>query len=82
MQAMQNFVDFFEFENMNELYCLFSGNLAPKEVENDLPGADKIRQSAYMQFVRKRLLERRVNFNHPTKKLKLKIFIKIAKQSK
>jgi hypothetical protein len=82
MQAVQNFVNFFEVENKNEFYCLFSGTLAPKEVENDLTGADKTGKLAYMGFVRKRLLERRVNFYDSTKKLKLKIFTKIAKTVK
>ena len=82
MQAVQNFVNFFEVENNNELYCLFSGTLAPNEVENDLLGADKTGQSAYIHFVRKQLLERRVNFNDPIKKLKLKIFTKMAKTVK
>jgi hypothetical protein len=84
MQTVQNFVNFFEVENKNELYCLFSGTLAPKEVENDLhvPGANKTGQSSYMQFVRKRLLERRVNFNDPIKKLKLKTFTNIVKTVK
>jgi hypothetical protein len=82
MQAVQNFRNLFEDENKIKLYCLSSGTPTPKEVENDLFGADKTGQAAYMQFVRERLLERRVNFNDPIKKLKLKAFTKTAKTVK
>ena len=54
-----------------------------EEALNDLLGADKTdRQHNHMEFVRERLLERRVNFNDPIKKLKLKTFAKIAKTVK
>jgi ferredoxin-NADP reductase len=82
MQTVRNFVDFFEVENKNVLYCLFSGTMAPNEVENYLRSVDTTGQAAYMQFIREQLLERRVNFNVPIKKLKLKTFTKIAKTVK
>jgi hypothetical protein len=82
MQTVQNVVNFFEVENKNELFCLFSGTMTPKEVENDLLSADKTGQTEYMQFVRERYLDSNVNFNDPIKKLRLKTFTKIAKTAK
>jgi hypothetical protein len=83
IQAVYNFVNPFEVENKKEIYCLSSGTQRTgiKEVENDLLGANKTGQAAYMQFVRERLLARIVNFNDFIKELKLKTFTKIA-QSK
>eukprot|EP00745_Piridium_sociabile_P026705 TRINITY_DN42673_c0_g1_i18.p1 TRINITY_DN42673_c0_g1~~TRINITY_DN42673_c0_g1_i18.p1 ORF type:complete len:760 (+),score=189.88 TRINITY_DN42673_c0_g1_i18:236-2515(+) len=82
MQAVNNFVNPFQIENKNELYCLSSGAPAPKDVENDLLSADRVGEEAYRQFVKERLLERTVSFNVPIKKLNLKTFAKTAKSVK
>ena len=88
MQAISNFINPFEVENKNTLYCLSSGAPVPKDIEHNLLNADKIGKEAYNTFVKERMVDKTKSFNPPIKKLNLKTFatpvksIKITGKSK
>ena len=69
VEAISNFINPFEVENGEVLYCLSSGAPAPREVEQDLLSVDEIGQKAYTRFVHERLMEKTKSFNDPIKKL-------------
>ena len=82
MQAISNFINSFDVDTKDVLYCLSSGAPAPKDIEEDLLNADKAGTEAYRAFVEERLVAKAKSFNAPIKKLNLKTFSKTAQTAK
>ena len=82
MQAIDNFINPFQVESKDVLYCLSSGAPAPSDVEKDLLEADQRGKEAYREFIGERLIERNKSFHDPIKKVKLKAFASVAKSVK
>lgn len=80
-RAIENFINPFEVDNKDALYCLSSGAPVPKDVERDLLQGEKIGQEAHSTFVKERLIEKTKSFNAPIKRLNLKTFAKLAKSA-
>ena len=59
--------------NPNELYCLSSGVPAKPDVADDFLKAPEIGRNAMENFVKKRLVDKTVNFHDPIKRNKLKV---------
>ena len=60
--------------NPNELYCLSSGVPAKPDVADDLLKAPEIGRNAMENFVKKRLVDKTMNFHDTIKRNKLKTF--------
>lgn len=82
LQAIRNFINPFEVENKDVLYCLSSGAPATKDIEHDLLRAVKVGKEAYDHFVQERLLDKTKSFNAPIKKNNLKTFANQVKSAK
>ena len=68
MQAIKNFINPFQVENKDVLYCLSSGAPAPSDVEQDLLQAHQRGKEAYSVFIGQRLIERKKASMIPSKK--------------
>ena len=79
MEAFGNFINPFEVENIESLYCLSSGVPVSQEIEQDLLNADRLGEEAASTFIKERMVEKRVSFNAAIKKLNLKTFGKNSK---
>jgi len=76
--AFQNFINPFEVPNVHKLYCISSGRPVSDEIAIDLLSVDKQGTNAYNSFVQERLVQKKVSFHAPIKRLKLKTFASMA----
>ena len=74
LQAISNLTNPFTIEDKDALYCLSFGARVPQDVESDILMADDIGKKAHREFVRKRLVEKKITFHSPVKKQNLKTF--------
>ena len=81
LQAISNLTNPFTIEDKDALYCLSFGAPVPQDVESDILMADDIGKKAHREFVRKRLVEKKITFHSPVKKQNLKTFATQAKSS-
>ena len=71
-KAFGNFINPFDIECRDALYCLSSGAKAPPVIEKELLKVEEFRKEAFKDFVQTRLLEKTVTFHSPMQKQKLK----------
>ena len=76
-KAFRNFINPFDIECRDALYCLSSGAEAPPVIENELLKVGEFRKEAFKDFVQTRLVEKTVPFHSPMHKQKLKTLAKI-----
>ena len=79
--AIESFLNPFEVDNRDELYCISSGAPASTEIEIDVLGAEETGEKAKEEYIKERLLKKE-NFFEPLKRKNLKTFAdknKIAK---
>ena len=79
--AIESFLNPFEVDNWDELYCISSGAPASTEIEIDVLGAEETGQKAKGEFIKERLLKKE-DFFKPLKRKNLKTFAdknKVAK---
>lgn len=81
-EAISNFINPFEIEEKEVLFCLSSGAPAPKEVEEDLLAAETRGTEAHTAFVKDRLVDKTKSFHDPIKRQNLKTFASLAKTVK
>lgn len=81
VDAFQNFMNPFEVEDKEGLYCLSSGTSAPKDVEQQLFDADKLGKQIFEAFIQERLVKKEKSFNDPIKRQNLKTFASTAKHA-
>ena len=81
VEAFKNFINPFEVENFNLLYCISSGAPVSCEIEEDIFKADKLGKEAVDIFIKERFLKKDKHFNDPIKRQKLKTFASIAKST-
>ena len=79
VDAITSFINPFDVEDKDVLYCLSSGVPAPPEVEQDLLSADNRGKILHEAFVKERLIKKEKSFHEPIKKQKLKTFASLAK---
>ena len=79
--AILNFINPFNVEDKDTLFCLSSGSPATDDVASDLLGTDEVGEKACRTFVEERLIMKITDFNAPIKRLGLKTFSSIAKTS-
>ena len=77
--AISNFVNPFEVENKDLLYCISSGAPAPADVEEGLLSADVNGNKARDEFIENHLVEKTASFFDPVKKQRLKTSASLAK---
>ena len=79
VDAISNFVNSFEVENKDLLYCISSEAPAPADVEKDLLSADISRNKTRDEFIEDRLVKKTASFFDPVKKQRLKTFASLGK---
>ncbi len=72
--AFNNFMNPFECEIQQSLFCLSSGVSAPSDIQDDLLKVNEDGTSRFKDFIHTRLVEKSVPFHAPLKKRKLKTF--------
>ena len=82
VDAITSFINPFDVEDKDVLYCLSSRVPAPPEVEQDLLSADNRGKILHEAFVKERLIKKEKSFHEPIKKQKLKTFASLAKSVK
>ena len=82
LEAIAGFMNPFEMENKDNLYCVSSGAPAPSDIEQDLLQADKVGKEAHETFVQGRMVKQTKSVHAPIKKLRLKTFANLAKTIK
>ena len=80
--AILNFINPFEVEDKDTLFCLSSGAPIPPDIAFDLLNANEAGENAYKAFIAERLVNKTKNFNAPIKRLNLKTFSNTVKSSK
>ncbi len=66
--AFQNFLNPFNIESGDHLYCISSGRPATNAVATDLLSVDSIGQAAYRNFIEERFVQKSVSFHAPIRK--------------
>ena len=79
VDAISNFLNPFEVENKDVLYCISPGAPALADVEEDLLSADMSGNKARDEFIKDRLVKKTTSFFDPVKKQRLKTFASLAK---
>jgi hypothetical protein len=80
MTSFKNFVNPFEVEIKESLFCLSSGAQAPVEVASDLLKAESIGKQAFGRFVQERLIEKSLKFHAPLRRQSLKTWASLEKK--
>ena len=71
IEAMKSFIDSFDVEDHQKLYCLSSGVAVDMETAQDVLRAEKVGKEMKETFIKERL-EKKEMFFEPTTKAKLK----------
>lgn len=82
VDAFNNFIDPFQVDNKEVLYCLSSGTAASKVIESDLLKVDAAGEASFSAFVNKVFVQKDVSFHDPIKKTKLQTFANMGKRTK
>lgn len=82
VKAITNFINPFNVDDNENLYCLSFGAPATKEIEEDLLSVRKRGREAKCTFIKERLVDKAKSFNAPLKRQKLKTFANQAKSAK
>ena len=79
LDAISSFVNPYEVEDQNKLYCLSSGAPFPKSVEIDVLRAEAAGKEAKEEYIKHRL-EKKENFFAPVKRLNLESMLQANKK--
>ena len=82
VMSFDNFINPFNIDNKDALYCISSGSPLTEESEKQVLEADKIGQESHAKFVKERLVEKTCSFYTPLPKQKLKTFDDKKKRKK
>lgn len=74
LAAFDGFVNPFQVDVKDKLFCLSSGAPATSKIESDLLNADAIGQKAFNEFVTDRLVNKSVSFHQPIPRKTLSTF--------
>ena len=74
VQAISNFLNTFQVDNKDVLYCISPGAPAPVNTGEDLLQADKIGKEAHITFVKERFIDKTRSFHSPIANQNLKTF--------
>jgi hypothetical protein len=79
-EEIVGFINPFEMDQKDKLYCISSGASATSEIERDLILAEAFGADAKVDFISERL-EKHEKFFDPIKRLNLKTFSELAKKT-
>ena len=79
LKTIDGFIDPFETERKENLFCLASGAEVNVLIKSDALGAEEAGKTEYETFMKSRIIDKTLEFHAPIKKLKLEIFKSTAK---
>ena len=79
LKAIDGFVNPFEIERKENLFCLASGAAVNSLIESEVLGAEEAGKTAYENFMQCRIIDKIIDFHEPLTKLKLETFKSKAK---
>ena len=82
LKATDGFINPFEIERKENLFCLPLGEAVNALVKSDVLGAEEAGKIEYETFMKSRIIDKMLEFHAPIKKLKLEIFKSTAKRVK
>ena len=82
LMAFENFVNPFNVDNKDVLFCISSGSPLAKDAEKHVLEANTIGSQSHSKFVKERLVDKTVSFYNPLPKQKLKTFDEKKKRQK
>ena len=80
--AFHNFINPFDVEVNEDLFCIFSGARARNEVANDILNAEAVGKAAFKTCIQKRLVTKTLKFHEPLPRQSLKTFGSLEKTKK
>lgn len=80
LDAFEQYVNPFEVENRDNLFCLSSGRPVPKSVEENLLNVDNLGKASYKTFIQDRFIVKNKKFHEPLKRQKLQTFKSIQEK--
>ena len=82
LDAFGGFMNPFQIDVKDKLFCLSSGAPATSKIESDLLNADAIGENAFNQFVTERLVEKSTSFHQPISRKALSTFASLKESKK
>lgn len=80
LDSFSNFINPFEVDNKDVLFCISSGAPATKDIQDDLLRTDEVGQNALSKFIKERLVEKNVSFHSPLSRQNLRTFAALKKK--
>ena len=82
LKAIDGFLDHFEIERKENVFCLASYTAVKSLIESDVLRAEEAGKTAYENFMQCRIIDKTIDFHAPSTKLKLETFKSAAKRIK
>ena len=82
LEAIKGFMNPFQIDVKDKLFCLSSGAPATSKIEADLLNSDAVGEKSFNEFVTQRLVRKTVSFHQPIPRNKLSTFASLSQTKK